>query len=841
MVKKKEEKQRIEYISSPLEDIMSDRFGRYSKYIIQERALPDARDGLKPVQRRILYAMFHEGNTYDHAFRKSAKTVGLVIGNYHPHGDTSVYEAMVRMSQDCKINYPLIEMHGNNGSIDDDPAAAMRYTEARLSKIASTMEVDLDKDTVEFAPNFDDTENEPTVLPARFPVLLVNGATGIAAGYATNIAPHNLKEVIEATIYRLQNPYCNLEEIMQIMKGPDFPTGGIVQGVQGIKDAFQTGRGRVVVRSKAVIEQTKTCQQIIISEIPYEVIKVNLVKKMDEIRMSKDIDGIMDVRDESDRNGLRIVVDIKKDIDANSILNYFYKNTDLQIYYNYNMISIVDKTPRLLGVIDMIDAFIASRAEVVTRRSRFELNKMENRIHIIEGLIKAVSIMDEIIRIIRNSKDKADSKVNLIKRFNFTEVQAEAIVTMRLYRLSNTDIKELRDEFALLVNKIEETKAILANKNILDRVIINELREIENEYGTARKTIIQDEIEDIVIDRTSMIANERVMVSVSKDGYIKKVSLRSYNSSNDMICGQKEGDNIICFKEVDTLDNLLIFTSLGNYVLLPVYKIDDAKWKDIGAHINKYVKIDGNDKIVDVISVKNFDTYGWICTISKEGNIKKSPVDAFNLVRNTKASIAMKLKKNDEVVRAFLTYAHEEVIVVSKDGFATCYSSDQIPSTNCKSQGVKAIKLANGDNVAAACCLKKENNAIVLINSLGMAKRIKDESITRTSRSVKGERLCKYVKSNPSQIIDVRSVSTYDKITYVSDKYINIEAKDVTIMSKESTFSNVVEVNANFYILKDLQECKIIDRPQNDELMQDQSDKLIGDYEMLDLFDENNE
>ena len=476
MAKKKEVIDSTKYIPALLEDIMSDRFGRYAKYIIQERALPDARDGLKPVQRRILYAMYHDGNTWDHPYRKSAKTVGLVIGNYHPHGDTSVYDAMVRMSQDWKVRLPLIDMHGNNGSIDDDPAAAMRYTEVRLAKVTQVMEDDLDKDTVEMAPNFDDTENEPTVLPVPFPVMLVNGATGIAAGYATNMPPHNMKEVIDATIYRIQNPTCSLDEVMQLIPGPDFPTGAIVQGKQGIVDAFTTGKGRIVVRAKTEVVDAKTCKQILVTEIPYEVIKSELVKQMDEIRISKEIDGILDVRDESDRNGLRIVIDVRKDANIDLILNYFYKNTDLQIYYNYNNVAIIDQRPVQVGLLGLLDAFIEFRKDVVLRRSRYELKRMEDRCHIIEGLMKAVSILDEIIAEIRASKDKSDAKKRISQLFGFDEIQAEAIVSLRLYRLSNTDIMDLREEFAHLVNQIEETKAIIENEKILKSVISKELR-----------------------------------------------------------------------------------------------------------------------------------------------------------------------------------------------------------------------------------------------------------------------------------------------------------------------------------------------------------------------------
>ncbi|MBE6107396.1 MAG: DNA topoisomerase IV subunit A, partial [Erysipelotrichaceae bacterium] len=532
MAKKKEVKEikTPTYIPLTLEEIMSDRFGRYSKYIIQERALPDARDGLKPVQRRILYGMYHDGNTHDKQHRKSAKTVGLVIGNYHPHGDSSVYDAMVRLSQDWKMREPLIDMHGNNGSIDDDPAAAMRYTEARLSRISSTMCEDLDKETVLLAPNFDDTEMEPTVLPARFPMLLVNGCTGIAAGYATNMAPHNLSEVIDACIHRIHHPSCSLETLMTHMKGPDFPTGGLVMGKAGLMEAYRTGKGKVIVRAKTEVVEAKTCRQIVITEIPYEVIKCQLVKKMDDIRLNKEIEGILDVRDESDRNGLKIVVDLKKDMDVQFVLNYFYKNTDLQISYNFNNVGIVNQRPVQMSLMNMLDAFIDFRKEVVLKRSAYLYEKMKKRCHILEGLMKAVSILDEVIQVIRLSKDKADAKANLCERFGFTEAQAEAIVVLRLYRLTNTDVIQLKKEYAELVSEMEHLKTILGSDSVLSSVIVKELKEIKKDFGTPRRTQIQDEIEEIVIDKLSMIPNERVRVTVSKDGYVKRVSLRSFAS-----------------------------------------------------------------------------------------------------------------------------------------------------------------------------------------------------------------------------------------------------------------------------------------------------------------------
>lgn len=832
MSKKKTIEDHTKYIDERLEDIMGSGFGRYAKYIIQERALPDARDGLKPVQRRILYAMYHDGNTWDHPYRKSAKTVGLVIGNYHPHGDSSVYEAMIRMSQDWKVRLPLIDVHGNNGSIDDDPPAAMRYTEARLAKVTEVMEDDLDKNTVEMAPNFDDTENEPTVLPVPFPVMLVNGATGIAAGYATNMPPHNLNECVDASIYRLQNPECSLEEIMEIMPGPDFPTGGIVQGEKGIHDAFETGRGRIVVRARAEIVETHTIQQIVITEIPYEVIKGQLVKKMEEIRLSKDIDGILDVRDESDRNGLRIVVDVRKDADAQMILNYFYKNTDLQIYYNYNNVAIIDKKPEQVGLLGLLDAFLDFRKEVVLRRSKYELDKMESRIHIIEGLMKAVSVLDEVIRIIRASKDKADSKKNLMKEFDFDEPQAEAIVSMRLYRLSNTDITILRNEFAELINKIEETKAIIENENVLKSVIIKELREVKKDYGDPRRTKIEKEVEDIVIDRSSMIASEQVMITVSKDGYLKRVSLRSYNSSTDKMTGLKNGDILIGSLEANTLDTLLLFTEKGNYASVPVWQIDEARWKDIGMHLNKVVRIEGDDKIINAITVHDFDTYAWIVTVSSGGQIKKTPVSVWKTSRNNKVMTAMNIPSGKKMLSAFMVYADQKIVVVSRDGFSYQFNLDQIPSTGVKSKGVKAMNLGKGDELVYSCALSNDDKDVVYISEDGGMKRIHVNEIAEGSRPLKGTLICRRLKTNPSSLRYVLSIRPGQDLTFYDPEEQVLHASDIALKPREAGFTHPLVLKEGWDILKGIEDCRIIDIPAD-------SDQTVHeDVEKLSLFDE---
>lgn len=804
MAKQPEIKESI--VVSPLEEIMSDRFGRYSKYIIQDRALPDARDGLKPVQRRILHSMNTLGITANKPYKKSARIVGDVIGKYHPHGDTSVYDAMVRMSQSWKTRETLIDMHGNNGSMDDDPAAAMRYTEARLSPIAQYMLSDIDKNTVLFAPNFDDEETEPTVLPARYPNLLVNGITGIAAGYATNIPPHNLSEVLDATIYRLQFPNCSLEELMDFVQGPDFPTGGIVQGKQGIIDAFTTGKGKVVVRSKAEVVQTKTIQQIIIHEIPYEVIKCNLVKKIDDIRWNKQIDGILDVRDESDRNGLRIVIDLKKETNSELILNYLYKNTDLQVSYNYNVVAIVNKRPMQLGLAAMLDAFIAHRKDVVTRRCRYDLDKMEQRCHILEGLIKAISILDEIIALIRSSKGKADAKTKLMEAYRFTEAQAEAIVTLQLYRLSSTDVKQLKEEFQTLVNKMEELQDILNNASLLKKEIIRELKEVKKLFGSPRLTRIENEIEEIVIDKQAMIPNEKVMITLSKDGYAKRVSLRSYNSSSADLTGLKEGDQLIGVKEVNMLDYLLFVTSQGTYGYVQVHELAEGKWKDIGSHLNSVISLTGEEKIIAAYTLTSFETGANILTLSKQAMIKQTPIKDLEVSRRNKTMALMGLKAEDEVIAAEICYANSEVLCVSESGFVSRYQADTITPTQPRGKGIIAMK---AEALAGFAVWQKEPSQLVFVTHMLSMKRMKASEISTTGRPVRGEMICKKVKTNPPKITHVITGSNSDGMWFLKENR-KVLLKDVALMNKDATFSNTIKLESDSYLVKGIGDIQMV-------------------------------
>lgn len=779
-------------LKNSLEDIMADRFARYSKYIIQERALPDARDGLKPVQRRILYAMYEDGNTYNKPYRKSAKTVGNVIGNYHPHGDSSVYDAMVRLSQSWKIADPLIDMQGNNGSIDDDPAAAMRYTEARLSKLSDYLLQDIEKDTVEWAPNFSDEKMEPTVLPARYPNLLVNGITGIAAGYATNIPPHNLNEVVEAAIYRIQHPQCTLDELMQIVKGPDFPTGGIVMGIDGIKEAFSKGKGKVMIRSKVHVEQTRTIKQLVVTEIPYEVIKSQLVKKIDDIRINKKVDGILDVRDESDRNGLRIVIDLKKDCADETILNYLYKNTDLQISYNYNVIAIVNKAPVLMSLPMALDAFIQHREDVVLRRSHYDLKAKKERAHILEGLIKAVSVMDEIISIIRSSKDKADAKNNLISRFGFFNEQAEAIVIMRLYRLTHTDIKELQDEYDALLKDIQRLEGIVSDKKKLHALLVKELKEVNTTFKTERRSEIQNDIQEIVIDEKAMIADEQVMVTMTHDGYVKRVSLRSYNASSDSLSGHKDGDFIVCSGQASTLQTLLFFTNRGTYGYLPVYTLEEAKWKDLGKHISTYLKIDSSEKIIQAYLIDQFDKHVEMVFASALGMIKRTSLKDLKVSRANKTMVCMKVGSADKMISAKASMIQSDhIVLVTKNGFGLTYPVEQVPQVSAKSKGVKSINLTKDDCVEDMLVCSDLQGQILFMTSEGQMKRVKMDQIAQFNRPAKGNRICKLIKSNPSHLYKMKEIRDLQKeIVLESEELLRVVPASISLMSVESTFSN---------------------------------------------------
>ena len=770
-----------------LEEIMGERFGKYSKYIIQDRAIPDVRDGLKPVQRRILFSMYKEKNTYDKPYKKSARAVGDVMGKYHPHGDSSIYDAIVRMSQDWKMKAPFVDMQGNNGSIDGDSAAASRYTEARLSKISNEMLRDIDKNTVIMAPNYDDTLLEPTVLPSRFPNLLVNGTTGISAGYATNIPPHNLSEVIDATIFRIDNPNSRLETIMNYVKGPDFPTGGIACGIDGIKSAYETGRGKIIIRSKTRVEKNK----IIISEIPYEVNKSLLVKKMDGIRIDKKIEGIVEVRDESDKDGLQIAIDLKKDANADNILNYFYKNTDLQVSYNFNMIAIVNRRPKLLGLLDILDAYIAHQKEIVYKRTTFDLEHAKVRYHIVEGLIKAISILDDVIKTIRVSKNRLDAIENLVIKFAFTEEQATAIVDLRLYRLSNTDIEELMQEKADLERIMEVLQSILDDPEKLNGVIKDEMRKIKKEYGIERKTLIEDEIAEIKLDTTDMIPKEDVVVVITKEGYVKRVSLRSYSASDEDTM-LKENDYIIGLYNMNTLDTLLVFTDNGNYLYIPVYEIPEAKWKDLGKHVSNIISMDSADTIIEAIPVRDFSKEMYITSFSKNGMVKRTKLEEFKVQRYIKAMSMMHLKENDKVVSVVMSN-NNNVFVATKNGYGLWYDLEEISVVGIKATGVKSINLKN-DEVVSGLLFNTNSEYITILTDKGTGKRLKLTDFERGTRGNRGLLLMKEIKSNPSKIVRVYIENTKTEIGVVTNKETKlVKLTEVPIMDRYSNGSYIVK------------------------------------------------
>ncbi|HCY7574318.1 TPA: DNA topoisomerase IV subunit A [Staphylococcus aureus] len=742
-----------------LEDVLGDRFGRYSKYIIQERALPDVRDGLKPVQRRILYAMYSSGNTHDKNFRKSAKTVGDVIGQYHPHGDSSVYEAMVRLSQDWKLRHVLIEMHGNNGSIDNDPPAAMRYTEAKLSLLAEELLRDINKETVSFIPNYDDTTLEPMVLPSRFPNLLVNGSTGISAGYATDIPPHNLAEVIQATLKYIDNPDITVNQLMKYIKGPDFPTGGIIQGIDGIKKAYESGKGRIIVRSKVEEETLRNGRkQLIITEIPYEVNKSSLVKRIDELRADKKVDGIVEVRDETDRTGLRIAIELKKDVNSESIKNYLYKNSDLQISYNFNMVAISDGRPKLMGIRQIIDSYLNHQIEVVANRTKFELDNAEKRMHIVEGLIKALSILDKVIELIRSSKNKRDAKENLIEVYEFTEEQAEAIVMLQLYRLTNTDIVALEGEHKEFEALIKQLRHILDNHDALLNVIKEELNEIKKKFKSERLSLIEAEIEEIKIDKEVMVPSEEVILSMTRHGYIKRTSIRSFNASGVEDIGLKDGDSLLKHQEVNTQDTVLVFTNKGRYLFIPVHKLADIRWKELGQHVSQIVPIEEDEVVINVFNEKDFNTDAFYVFATQNGMIKKSTVPLFKTTRFNKPLIATKVKENDDLISVMRFEKDQLITVITNKGMSLTYNTSELSDTGLRAAGVKSINLKAEDFVVMTEGVS-ENDTILMATQRGSLKRISFKILQVAKRAQRGITLLKELKKNPHRIVAAHVVT----------------------------------------------------------------------------------
>ena len=792
----------------PLEQVMGERFGRYSKYIIQERALPDIRDGLKPVQRRILYAMYQDGNTYDKPFKKAAKAVGNIMGNFHPHGDSSIYGALVHLSQDWKMREPLVEMHGNNGSMDGDGPAAMRYTESRLSKISNMLLQDIDKDTVNMVLNFDDTEYEPTVLPARFPNLLVNGSTGISAGYATEIPPHNLGEVIDATIYLLKHPDATLEDLMKYVKGPDFPTGAIIMGTKGIKEAYKTGRGRIQVRAKTSIQDIRGHrQEIVATEIPFDVNKSLLVKKIDEIRLNKEIDGIAEVRDETDRHGLSIVIELKKDTDAQNILNYLFKNTDLQVSYNFNMVAIDHMTPVQVGLKHILISYLEHEVDVVTKRTKFDLNKAEARLEIIQGLIHAMDILDQVIKTIRASKNKADAKKNLIAKYKFTEKQAEAIVSLQLYRLTNTDVNELIAEQDKLNKLAEKYRKLLSDRKTLEKEIIKELSAVKKEFSNPRRTQISQESAKVEIDEKALVADEQVRVLISRDGYLKRSSIRSYQSTDDADNGLPDGDKVVYENTISTLSNLYLFTNRGNVIYRPVHELVEAKWKETGQHLSQEIGLDNDEKIIRVFVLDKLSANINFLLATNDGYIKQLELANLQPTRTYKsrAMTAIKLKNKDSLlvgVDAVKPDAKKEITLFTHRAYAIRYDISEIPTSGSKAVGVKSANLKEDDYIVNYVLVDNKYVDLMhvgLITQRGAFKQFKLKLVNKVSRAKRGVLVLRELKTKPHRIAALVPYAQDHvlHITTTSDRHVKIQTNEYPLGDRYSNGSFVIDTTTD--------------------------------------------
>ncbi|HEU1242139.1 TPA: DNA topoisomerase IV subunit A [Streptococcus pneumoniae] len=807
-----------------LEDIMGERFGRYSKYIIQDRALPDIRDGLKPVQRRILYSMNKDSNTFDKSYRKSAKSVGNIMGNFHPHGDSSIYDAMVRMSQNWKNREILVEMHGNNGSMDGDPPAAMRYTEARLSEIAGYLLQDIEKKTVPFAWNFDDTEKEPTVLPAAFPNLLVNGSTGISAGYATDIPPHNLAEVIDAAVYMIDHPTAKIDKLMEFLPGPDFPTGAIIQGRDEIKKAYETGKGRVVVRSKTEIEKLKGGkEQIVITEIPpYEINKANLVKKIDDVRVNNKVAGIAEVRDESDRDGLRIAIELKKDANTELVLNYLFKYTDLQINYNFNMVAIDNFTPRQVGIVPILSSYIAHRREVILARSRFDKEKAEKRLHIVEGLIRVISILDEVIALIRTSENKADAKENLKVSYDFTEEQAEAIVTLQLYRLTNTDVVVLQEEEAELREKIAMLAAIIGDERTMYNLMKKELREVKKKFATPRLSSLEDTAKAIEIDTASLIAEEDTYVSVTKAGYIKRTSPRSFAASTLEEIGKRDDDRLIFVQSAKTTQHLLMFTSLGNVIYRPIHELADIRWKDIGEHLSQTItNFETNEEILYVEVLDQFDDATTYFAVTRLGQIKRVERKEFTPWRTyrSKSVKYAKLKDDTDQIVAVAPIKLDDVVLVSQNGYALRFNIEEVPVVGAKAAGVKAMNLKEDDVLQSGFICN--TSSFYLLTQRGSLKRVSIEEILATSRAKRGLQVLRELKNKPHRVFLAGAVAEQG---FVGDFFsTEVDVNDQTLL---------VQSNKGTIYESRLQDLNLSERTSNGSFISD----TISDEEVFDAY-----
>jgi topoisomerase-4 subunit A len=747
-------------IEMPMEEIMGDRFGLYAKEVIQNRAIPDVRDGLKPVQRRIVYCMYDEGNIHTKPTRKCAHSVGAVMGRYHPHGDSSIYEALARLSQPWNLRYPLIDFQGNNGSIDGDAPASYRYTEARLNELSELLTRDIDKNTVDKQLTFDDVDLEPVVLPSRFPNLLLNGSQGIAVAVATEIPPHNMKEVIEAIIYRITHKKATIEDLREFIKGPDFPTGGIVYKSDGLDKIYTTGRGRIEIEARWEIVNEDNLQKMVITEIPYQVNKSIILRDIGNIIEKKAIDGLLELRDESDRKGLRIVVDLRKDANSEVITEYLLNKTLLRTSYNANVVAIADNRPQTLNLLQLVDYYIDHQVDVIRRRSEFDLERLLKRLHIVDGLMKAISILDDVVKLIRKSNDKANAKENLIEAFDFTAEQAEAILTMQLYRLSNTDITTLVNEKDSIEKEITNLREILANENALNRVLINDLKEISKKFGDDRRTSIRERGEIIEIDKRDLIADEDVMIAITRDGYLKRSSMRSYVSSGEnALPGIKSGDLLVMADEANNKDTIIVFTNKGNYCYIPVYTIHEGRWKDEGKHLNYIVTLSPDEKLIKAFVIKEFRDDLYFTMVTGKGRIKRSLISEFTAIRFSRPLICIRLSKGDYLVDVVATSGNSDLVVVTRNGSASYYNENEVSPLSLKAAGVKAISRLKNDAIVGLVSVHPgEKIRLGILTNKGHVRLVDVNHLEITARLGKMQYVMRSFKSDVHNVVGVLAI-----------------------------------------------------------------------------------
>ena len=770
-----------------INDEMKNSYLDYAMSVIVGRALPDVRDGLKPVHRRILYAMNELGMTPDKPHKKSARIVGEVLGKYHPHGDTAVYDAMVRLAQDFACRYPLIDGHGNFGSVDGDSAAAMRYTEARMSKIALELLSDIEKDTVDFMPNFDDTLKEPMVLPARIPNLLVNGSSGIAVGMATNIPPHNIGEVIDGVIMLIDNPDSSPKELMMIVKGPDFPTGGTIMGREGIMNAYTTGRGSIKVRAETRIEpMTNGKMRILVSELPYQVNKARLIEKIAELVRDKKIDGITDLRDESDRTGMQIVIELRRDVNANVILNQLYKHTQLQETFGVNMLALVDNQPKVLNLQEILFYYLEHQKDVITRRTRYELNKAEARAHILEGLRIALNNLDAVIKTIRESQTVDIARAALIERFSLSEKQAQAILEMRLSRLTGLEREKLEEEYKSLMERIAYFKAVLANEQMVLNIIKEELLEIRKKYNDNRRTVISND--DSKMDMEDLIAEEDMVITITHHGYIKRISLDTYHSQKRggrgvTAMGTKEEDFVEHLFITTTHHFILFFTSRGKVYKIKVHEIPEAGRQAKGTAIVNLLQIMGDEKITSVIPVKSFDSEAYLFTATKNGVVKKTHLQDYSSSRRD-GLIALTLDDDDELMDVKLTSGKDELIIGTKQGMAIRFSEEQVRSMGRTARGVRGITLAPKDQLIGLE-LAESGKYLLVVTAKGFGKRTPVDEYRTQSRGGKGIMTIKKSKRN-GLLVGIKIINEDEELMIITAEgiIIRLAAKDISSMSR---------------------------------------------------------